>query len=174
MPTKQSSSWAGFLAVMVLLGLFFITIRYARVLHEAYVASDAWLPVDALVDVSAVVRASCGKGENYKVQLQYRYPLRGRDHIGDQIAFGDPYCGAWSGARDIALKYPAGVHITAYVDPARADHAVLVRGRVSAQTWTSVVPLLMGEIVFLALCLWGWLRKAPPPAPPGPRPGGGF
>lgn len=175
MAIQRSSSWSGFLALMLLLGLLFIAIHYARVLHEAYVDSGEWQAVDALIDASAVVPASCGKGgDKYRVKLQYRYAVLGRQHLGSRIAFGDVYCGPWRGARDIALQYPAGLHLTAYVDPAHADRAVLERGRVSAQTWTSVLPILLAAGAFLALGLWGWLRKAPPRAPPGPRPGGGF
>jgi|SRR6476469_4075829 len=173
--TRASPATVGFFGVLLLLLLFFCTVKYGRVMHEAYVDSAAWQPVDAVVDVSSIVPARCGKGgDKFKVQLQYRYAVQGRGHVSDQIWFGDPYCGAWSGARDVATQFPVGAHVTAYADPAHPERAVLVRDAVSGQTWGTVILILVVLGVLLWTSVWLMVRRPPPREPPRPRPSGGF
>jgi Protein of unknown function (DUF3592) len=174
-PTRSSSAVLACCSVVLLLALGVGAITYARVLHDAFVASADWVAVDARIAASDIVPASCGKGgDKYKLALSYLYTVGGHPYRGERIWFGDPFCGNWNEVRTLAAQWPAGARVNAFVDPARPGFSVLVRNAVSPNTTgpATVIALVLGALV--AGALYRMLRKVPARGPSPPHPGGGF
>src|SRR5262245_42686043 len=93
----------------------YLQIRARRQLH--------WQQVSG-----AIVASSAGFGSQFFPEVQYRYAIGGRTHLGLEIR-SHLFMGNFPGyARRVLAKFPVGATVTVYVDPANPANAVLEPG----------------------------------------------
>jgi len=121
-------------------------------------------PVAAEVVSSALRTVSAGTGVNkpvsYRVDVQYRYTVDGREYRSRRYAFMGAGITDYAEAKRLAGKYPAGKHITAFYDPEQPAEAVLYRDPPGLPVGVMIFPFALFGLVGLIILVYG-LRGRP-------------
>jgi hypothetical protein len=84
-------------------------------------------PVPAMVLSSEVVGSSDSDGRTYSPNIRFSYTVGGQTHEGDSPLPVGKMSSSGNWAQKIVDRFPAGMKTSAYVDPADASNAFLVR-----------------------------------------------
>jgi hypothetical protein len=134
-------------AVMIFLGVLNLN-RAQR--------SRAWPHVLGRI-VEAEVKVKKGEDSTlYEAVVKYRYAVRGSNHEGTRVSFGDVDGGNSfkKAAHGMVSRYPAGTEVRVYYDPAWPARSVLVPGT----GWRVYSILNFGVLFFLMGIALTWWR----------------
>lgn len=114
-----------------------------------------WVPTPAEIVESRLA----GSEDPYQPHVRYRYQAGGRERIGRRLA---PLNG-WGHDEDklaeqVIARYPVGLRLTAYVNPAHPDQAVLVREPAKGELSHNIVGTVAAGFVGVLLLLYGLSR----------------
>lgn len=154
-PGRPAVSARTFALVVLMTGVFLV----AGLVQEwrEWRALRTFRPVAATVLSSDVeyVRASGGsRSAAYRPVVRYEYVLKGERHVADRVTpLHESRSSRWATA--LAHRFAPGMSVVAYVNPADADDAYLVRSR----SW---LPWLFigGPLLMLALVATGVRRPS--------------
>jgi hypothetical protein len=88
-------------------------------------ASGAWPTVPGKVEWSRIERTPRGYMTYFRLVIDYRYEVGGRDYEGDTVQFGPPRVTGQELIERLADKYTAGAQVTVHYDPDDPRKAVL-------------------------------------------------
>lgn len=118
--------------------------------------STGWTAVPAQVQSTS---AAFAWRKTFRIAIHYRYVVDGRAYDASRVQFGQEGATSLTDDPDTWLRnYPPGVTVTAYVDPASPQRAVLQPGRHIANVYWLMAegfgPLLVSVRLF-----WLWQRE---------------
>lgn len=114
-----------------------------------------WVPTPAEIVESRLE----GSEDPYQPHVRYRYQAGGRERIGRRLA---PLNG-WGHDEDklaeqVIARYPVGLRLTAYVNPANPDQSVLVRKPAQGELSNNLVATVVAAFIGILLLLFGLSR----------------
>jgi hypothetical protein len=116
-------------------------------------ASGAWPTVPGKVEWSRIERTPRGHTTYFRLVIDYRYEVGGRDYEGDTVQFGPPRVTGQGLIERLADKYTAGAQVTVHYDPDDPRNAVLETSDAMARqdAW-QIWFLLVAPIPYSLLC----------------------
>lgn len=127
--------------------------------------SRDYVAVPGTILTSEVKESSDSEGTSYKAEIRYRYEVKGQGYEGDRLFAGTPFSAGRRPAQRWVETYPAGKTVTAYVNPADANEAILQRGFHGAELFITLF-MTPFNVVMFGLWLWPWKvwreKKHPP------------
>jgi hypothetical protein len=122
--------------LLLLVGAVFVYMGGPRVYH-AY-TSLRWPQVDGTVLSSGVDTYPASKKKvSFTPAVAYSYSFGSNTYVNSQVRFAHPNCNEKT-AREIADKYPRGMHVTVYCKPSNPNVSVLEPG-VFPNTWNHLI-----------------------------------
>jgi hypothetical protein len=112
------------------------------------------------VVLSSTVKVSSGSegGSTFAARIKYRYPVAGREYVGDRYDFLGGSSSDGSYARRAVSENPPGKAVTVYYDPADPSEAVL---RLEAPGISYFFLLFLQPFLLAGLVLIGWTATVP-------------
>ncbi len=105
-------------------------------------AARGWDREKCVVEHSSIVAHDSDDGTTYRVDILYRWDRgRGIERSSRYSFFGGSSSGR-SGKSEIVRAHPVGAEVSCWVDPERANTAVLERG-LTSHAWVIVVPIAL-------------------------------
>ena len=115
---------------------------------DAWLSSRAgsWPTVEGEIidsDLEQLSETNSKLTDTYAVSVHYRYSVKGREFIGERIAYGLGVLLMEQSAQRIVDRYPVGERVRIYVCPTNPAQSVL-EVRV---TWAAIALILLGIVV---------------------------
>ncbi|MDB2576590.1 DUF3592 domain-containing protein [Planctomycetota bacterium] len=120
-------------------------------------ARREWIPVEALVVSSAVERHRSSDGTTFKPTVTFQYRFEGLEYTSDRYAFGAMSASDADHARGVVRRHPEGEVITARVDPADPEEAVV---DVSGASFPAFVAVFLTPFHCIGVLLLGRALRA--------------
>jgi hypothetical protein len=135
-------------------------------LHRRARATLRWRPVDGKITWSMVDEKQYptrwGSDRTvYKADIKYSYTIGEHEHQGTRVYFGvEGYSRRFNTARDLVDQFPPGKVVRVFVDPARLQETVLLRGQeqIARRVMLIAIGLVTASVVLYGLrANLGWL-----------------